>query len=441
MLRILHFLTITLSVSALAGCSGLFEEEEKPLEGERVSVIQFQNELEPDSPDKALLDYSLPQPWKNDFWPQAGGYPNHVMNHLALNTDMLKLEWTASIGKGSSGRVPLNTQPIVSNGRVYTMDTDHQLTAFHAGNGDRLWRIDVSKDDEDDTVIGGGLAAYRGDLYITNGYDELISLEGETGKLRWRVSLPTVSRASPNVINGRVFVQTLDNRLLAFSTFDGSFLWDHQGFEESSGLLGSPSPAASRDIVVPAYSSGELYALRVENGSVAWQDNVSPLRRIGGMQSLSEIRGLPVIDRGLVVAISYAGRIVAIDQRTGRRVWQREIGGLETPWIAGSQIFVLTSENKLVSLSRTNGLIHWVTELPRFEDPEEKEGKIILSGPVLAGGRLFITGTDSNIYEITPQDGKIIRTWSMGRAVKIPPVVAGQTLYMLAEDGTLMAYR
>ncbi len=425
-----------------AGCSSIFgDDDEPPLEGERISVIEFQKELEPDSPDKALLDYSLPEPWRNDFWPQQGGYPNHVMNNLDIAEGELSRQWSTSIGSGGSSAIPLTTQPIVTNDHVYAMDTNHRLSAFKIENGNRVWSIDVSKEDEDDEVIGGGLAGYRGDIFVTNGYDELLSIDGATGDIKWRVKLISAARAAPNVINGRVFVQTIDNKLLAYSAEDGSALWDHSGFEETSGLLGSPSPAANRDIVVPAYSSGELYALSVENGAVAWQDNLSPLRRLGGMESLSEIRGLPVIDRGLVIAISYAGRIAAIDQRTGRRVWQREVSGSETPWVAGGQVFVLTAENKVISMSRSTGSIHWVTELPRYKDQKDREGKIVMVGPVVAGGRVFVAGSDGMVYEIAPQDGSVIREWSLGYSVKIPPIVAGQTMYFLSNNGTLLAYK
>src|SRR5690606_813248 len=152
----------------------------------------------------------------------------------------------------------------------------------------------------------------------------------------WRKTLPAPSRAAPTIMDHRLFLVTIDNRLMTFSIEDGTLLWEFAGLSETAGLVGAASPAANREIVIPAFSSGELFALRVENGSVAWADNLSSSRRIGNLAALADIRGLPVMDKGIIFAISYGGRLVAIDERTGTRIWQREIGGSETPWVAGN---------------------------------------------------------------------------------------------------------
>jgi len=58
----------------------------------------------------------------------------------------------------------------------------------------------------------------------------------------------------------------------------------------------------------------------------------------GGRTSLSiELKyhdGRPVIDRGLVFANSHAGRLVAIDIRTGERVWTIDVGGTHVKALA-----------------------------------------------------------------------------------------------------------
>ena len=115
-------------------------------------------------------------------------------------------------------------------------------------------------------------------------------------------------------------------------------IWEYQGISEMTGLTGTASPAADSDIVVPAFSSGEIYALRIENGSVAWSDNLSPIRRYSGMDDLVEIRGLPVIAREVVIAISFGGRMVAIDEVSGQRGWQRDVGSAEMPWSAENKL-------------------------------------------------------------------------------------------------------
>ena len=122
-------LTILLVSFWVSGCSTMsklnpFDEEEQKvvLQGERQSVISFQKDLEPDDVALEAEGFIAPEAWRNDFWPQAGGYPNHAMQNLALNSSKLKKAWTADIGEGAHKNLPLTTQPIIFNDKIYTMN-------------------------------------------------------------------------------------------------------------------------------------------------------------------------------------------------------------------------------------------------------------------------------------------------------------------------------
>ena len=437
MSNIKTFSFICAAMILMSGCSAFTDDDAPPLEGERISVLQLEKSLEPD--DTALEEQGLitPAPWKNAFWPQKGGYPNHAMQNLALGESPLKRIWSADIGKGSSDQLPLNAQPVLVDGEIYTLDTQSNPRAFNAETGKKLWSVDVSKKDEDDEVISGGLAYASGVLYVTNGFNEVLAVHPTDGEILWRKAIPAPARAAPTVLDGRLYVVTLDNRLLALRADDGNLLWDHTAFSESASLVGAASPAADSEVVIPAFSSGELTALRVENGSVAWSDNLSNVHSFGGLETLSDIRALPVIDKGMVFAISFSGKLVAIDERTGQRLWQREIGGSNTPWLAGNHIFLLSSDNELVALARNTGAISWVTKIENKDNDDE----FFFTGPVLAGNRLIIAGSDGAIIEIEPEHGEIINQWDAGDTIILPPIVANETLYLLDEDGTLSAYR
>ena len=141
-------------------------------------------------------------------------------------------------------------------------------------------------------------------------------------------------------------------------------MWSHSGIEEVTSFLGGASPAVDSGVVIAPYSSGELVALKVENGQVLWNDSLNGNRRYRSSTTLSSIRGRPVIDRGIVIAISNNDQIVAINLRTGRRIWDRAIGGIESPWVAGGFLFFLTNNSELVAMTRQTGRIHWIQSLP-----------------------------------------------------------------------------
>jgi len=427
----------------LSGCENnwLGEAEPPPLPGKRISVLELQKDLQPD-PVLSNGEMVIPPAWNNKFWPQAGGYPNHSMGHLGLAHE-LERDWVVSIGEGGSRRVPLTTQPIVVDNVIYTLDSRAQVTALDSIEGRRLWRVSAipEGEDEDEEMLGGGIAFSDGYLFVTSGYNEVRALNPESGKTVWVQKTPAPTRAAPTALDGRVFVLTLDNQILALSAQTGQMIWNQSAVAESTSLLGTASPAANRNIAVAAFSSGELFAMPTENGRVIWTDTLGAVQRVGVLSSIAEIRGLPVIDKGVVYAISYNGRMVAIDQRTGARIWQREIGGAETPWVAGDSIYLITSDSQLVALDRRNGEIRWLSKLPRFEDPEKETNRLVWLGPVLAGERLVMVSSEGDIYEIRPETGELFARWKMKGRITVPPVVADNTLYLLTEDGDLFAYR
>ena len=150
---------------------------------------------------------------------------------------------------------------------------------------------------------------------------------------------------------------------------------------------------------------------------------------------------MPVIDRGTVYAISHSGRMVAIDLRSGTRVWEKPIGGVEMPWVAGEFIFLVTNESQLVCLTRRGGRVRWVRDLPQFEEPDDLDDPIKWSGPTLAGDRLIITGSHGEAWSVSPYTGKVLGRVDLSEEIFLPPVVADGTLYFLTEDGDLIAMR
>lgn len=433
-------LSFTVFLSACDTLSGLMPDSEKPaLPGERLSILELQRDL---APDPALLaqPVALPEAWTNQFWPQAGGYSNHTMGQLTLGAD-LKEVWHESIGVGGSRRNPLITGPIVAENMVFTLDTDGDVSAFDMNTGARKWRQSIIPRGESDTgAVGGGLAYASGKIFVSNGYKQLVALNATDGARVWKVDTISPVRSAPTVAEDRVYVTTLDNKLFVYAVADGSPLWNFTGVDETTNLLGSASVAVDQSVVVLPLSSGELYGLRPENGQVVWEDNLSAVRRSGTLSSISDIRGLPVIDQGVVFAASYSGRLVAIDQVSGQRLWQREVGSAETTLSAGDHVYTISADQQLAALTRANGAVRWVLPLPRFSDSDRNQ-PIVWTGPLLAGGRLLAASSSGMLVEVNPQDGKILRQTKLSGDVTIPPIVASNMLFVLTTDGRLSVYK
>jgi outer membrane protein assembly factor BamB len=82
-----------------------------------------------------------------------------------------------------------------------------------------------------------------------------------------------------------------------------------------------------------------------------------------------------------------------------------------------------------------------VRSVPRFENPEKRTGLIVWSGPVLAGDRLLLSGSNGQVLSISPYSGDLLSYIELPDPIAIAPVVVGKTVYFLTEDADLIAWR
>lgn len=423
----------------LAGCSGN-KQDKTPVRGERIPVLAFEQQIDPD-PMIADLKVTLPAPYENADWAQPGGAPGKAMHHLALPA-RLSRAWRASIGDGSSKTAQLVATPVVADGKLFAIDTQARVVALDARTGQKLWTRQFSKKKEGKSLaFGGGVSYGDGKLVATTGYGIVAALDPDTGAVLWSVDKTLPLRGGATVAQGRVFVLTQDNELYALSLDDGKELWDAAGIAENAGLLGAAPPAVSADTLVVGYSSGELNALRVENGRVTWQDSLSRTGRLNALSSLVDIDGAPVIDRGRVFAIGHGGRMAALELATGERVWEANLGGVHAPWVAGDFLYIVTNDSEVVCLTRRDGRIRWIARLQRYENVKKKKGLVSWAGPVLGGDRLVLTSSNGYVATLSPYTGDILSVEKLGDGTYLPPIIAGNTLYAITDDGDVAAYR
>lgn len=439
----MHPIALAPALLLLTACSGwMGEKEPPPLPGERLPVLVYDQQLQADASlaGEAPLLSPLEQ---NADWLSPGGRPDHGGGNFGLTNPTPKEAWDADIGDGTSADKPLIPTPVIADGVIYTLDSGAQVEAYRTDNGKRLWDIDVAPESERGDATGGGLTLANGKLFAATGYGEVLAINPADGAILWRKALEAPLRSAPAADNAMVYVVSIDNRLHALDAATGDVRWNHAGIIETAGLLGAPSPALGTGALLVAYSSGELFALRLANGREIWADNLASARREGGVMSIAAIRGQPVLAAGgqAAVAISNSGRLVAIDTRSGQRVWDQRIGGSQMPWVAGGTVFVVTNQAQLMALNLSDGRIRWIAPLTQWKQPELREGLVAWYGPVLAGGKLWLTNSEGHLRSFDPTSGVEIDFIKTGTSINRPPIVADGTLYTLDDSATLTAWR
>jgi outer membrane protein assembly factor BamB len=374
------------------------------------------------------------------------------MHHLTLSARPQRA-WQANIGGGTGGssfwRVfglttprRLIAQPIVAEGKYFALNSYGEVVALNAATGGQLWRTNVMPREEGQGDVGGGVGYANGILYVATGAAEVLALTPGDGKIVWRTSLEAPARGAPTISAGRIYVVTTENELVALDPAKkGERLWNFAGVAEPTGILGAANPAVEGNIIVTPQSSGEVVALRVENGRQLWTERLAAARQINPITNIADITARPVVDRGVVIAVSNAGRLAALDIRTGRRIWDVDIGGIQTPWLAGDWVYALSNEGQLVCIERASGRIKWSVQLNNFTTERQRRDPIVWTGPVLASDRLIVAGSHGEALSLSPYTGQVLGRIVIGERVLISPILAQNTIYFLDDTGRVLALR
>ena len=472
------FLT-ALSAGLLSACSTLdainpfdktdadkrAEQGEVAGEEQRISILELSETLTvvaPTAPDQIIL----PDPYVNTDWPQAGGNVQHVVQHTGA-TGPLDKAWSIDIGEGSGRKGRIVAPPVIAGGTIFTVDSRYKVSAFNETSGDEIWSFKVEAvqrestrvgktsfidrlkdpltftdgDGSDKEGVGGGVAFANNTVFVSSGLGKMVALDAQTGELKWARQTRVPLNSIPTVDNGRVFVISDDNELFALNADTGEVLWSYQGITETASMLTAPAPAVIDDVVIAPFSSGELIALRVQNGGVLWQDALSSTARLTPLASLNDISGGPAVADGYVVATAQSGVMTAFDLRTGQRVWSVPAGSLSIPLIAGDVVFTATTTGQVAALSKLDGTVLWLAQLENFKNEKKRKQRTVWTGPLLAGNRLVVASSAGDVTVLDPRSGSVLKEMKTKSGVYVPPVIANETVYILTDEAKLVAFK
>jgi outer membrane protein assembly factor BamB len=208
-----------------------------------------------------------------------------------------------------------------------------------------------------------------------------------------------------------VFVGSLsDHQLHAFDAATGVQRW----FLQALGAVGSPLVIGST--VYAATNDGELYALRASDGTLRWKVTFN-----GGLNN-----GLAAHGGYLFAGDAVGCTVRAFSLRTGALKWSTCVNEqvFSTPAVAGGKVFVSARNGNVYALDEQTGAILWTGST----------GTDNFSSAAAAYGMIFIGSTDDNVYAF-PQNcaATCLPTWTFktgAEIVEASPVVANGVLYI-----------
>lgn len=425
-----------LALLLLAGCGA----QDVILPGERLDI-----RARPDQTGVANLSQPirLSAQVNQDAWTHRAGSASHTIQHPALSATPVQI-WASKIGEAADRRHRITADPVATGGRVFTLDSRATVAATSTA-GAPLWARDLTPAGENpNDASGGGLATAGDRVFVTTGFGELVALETGSGAELWRQKLEAPATGAPTIFGGLVYVVTRDSRAWAIEADTGRIRWQLAGTPSGSGIVGGAGPAVNARLAVFPFGSAELVATLPKGGLRLWQGSVSGARLGRAYANITDVTGDPVIRGQVIYAGNPSGRTVALDSVSGERLWTAQDGATGPVWVDGGSVFLVSDQAEIVRLNATTGARIWAVTLPNVV-PVRRQARArdvyTHFGPVLAGGRLWVGSGDGQLRGFDPVDGSLVATVPLPGGAATRPIVVAGSLYIVSQDGELLAFR
>lgn len=174
--------------------------------------------------------------------------------------------------------------PLVADGVIYTTTSWSKVHALDGKTGKLLWSYDPKVPGETGfkaccDVVNRGVALYDGKVYVGTLDGRLIALDAKTGKLVWSVvtvdqSKPYTITGAPRIVKGRVLIGNggaeygVRGYVTAYDAKTGKLAWRFYTVPPAKGA--KPDGAASDDIIAKMQATWFGDYARFGGGGTVW---------------------------------------------------------------------------------------------------------------------------------------------------------------------------
>jgi outer membrane protein assembly factor BamB len=334
--------------------------------------------------------------------------------------------WSASVGSGDEKQF-LQLTPVVAEGRVFAAQLDGTVAAYDAATGERLWAQDTNLN------ITGGPGTDGDVVVVGTDNGEVAAMLAGGGDRLWQVMVSSEVLSAPQIADDVVVVRTIDGKLFGLDKRTGKRKWIYDRSVPVLTLRGTGAPAVARGLAVNGFDSGRLVAVDLLDGQTVWEARLAVPRGRSELERLVDIDAGPVIVDNTVFAVTYQGRIAALDLLSGDLLWQRDMSSYTGLSFDNDLLYVTDADSQVWAFDRINSASTWRMEKLRARG---------LTAPAVLGVNVIVGDVEGYVHWLSREDGRQVSRVKVGSApIFAQPIVANGICYIYDSDGNLSALK
>ena len=296
-----------------------------------------------------------------------------------------KIVWSGNAGKTER----YDYTPALDSSAVYASNVAGEIIKFDVSTGRQLWRVNVGE------PISGGIGLGAGVLLVGSKKGNVQAYD-LAGKSLWKVKVSSEVLSVPRYFDGLAIVRTGDNHIYGLDAADGTRKWVYERVGPALTLRSSVGLVVDSGAVYAGFAGGKLVAIRADNGKLLWEATVAQPKGVTEIERIADITSLPVVDGPLIYAVAYQGKIAAVDRRSGKVMWSRDISSYSGLNAEDAKIFVSHTLGAVYSLDYETGKTFW------------RQGALAnrrLTAPLPMGSVIAVGDLEGYVHFLTRDEG------------------------------------
>ncbi|MBT8047170.1 MAG: outer membrane protein assembly factor BamB [Xanthomonadales bacterium] len=334
--------------------------------------------------------------------------------------------WSTKIGDGM-GKQGLSMAPRYSSGMLFAADHEGILTAVDAETGRKAWQLKTEQ------PFSGGPGLDDDQIYMGTINGRVIAYDRNGGTELWNAQVSSEVLSPPESADGIVVVRCIDGRIFGLDAVSGRRVWIYDHSVPLLTIRGNPDLLIRAGVVFVGYDDGSVVSLKLEDGSVVWNQTIVSLEGRTELERLADIGTQMVIIASDLIVSSYKKRVVSLAADSGRLLWFKEISSATGIQVDRTNLAVSEANGDLWLLDRRNGSTLWKL------DQMSNRG---LTRPAFYGNYLVVGDKEGYLHWLDTDIGSFVARVRPGKkGFASAPLSVGTTLYVLTHGGDLIAYR
>ena len=337
----------------------------------------------------------------------------------------LQRDWQVS-GNSDAKEKYVRLQPLFFADKVAFADTKAQVSVYEVTTGKTLWSRKLSG------KLSGGVGGNSQALVVGTTNGDVTALRSEDGSDAWNIPLTSEVMAISEALEDIVVVRTNDSRFHGISITTGEVQWVVTQSSPALTLRGVGQPIIRDGVVYAGLDNGKVIAISISSGNVIWESRVSVPSGRSELDRIVDIDGRLAVDNEFLYAVSFHGRLVALDRNNGRAVWARELASVAGLSIDDELVYVTDLDDAVWALQKDTGITVW------------KQNKLFyreLSVPVNLQDTIIVGDYQGYLHVMAKEDGRLIGRATMGKdPIQIPSSPSSAVSYIVDSSGRLAAY-